>query len=257
MAGTSSAVALAFAAALGGTAAALAGAGALGAFDHTTTITRPPRPAPGPLLQPASLTRSDAHPATSLDPMRLYAARSRGVVTLEAAFDPHPGVTASGSGFVVDAARGLILTNSHVVTNSAEATSPGEVRKADHVYVSLAGGERADARIVGYDLFDDVAVVRLDASRLRLVQVPLGSSSSVRVGAPVAAIGSPFEEPGSLSVGVVSQVGRQIPAPAGVCFLTSGAIQTDAAINHGNSGGPLFDAAGRVIGINAQIDSST
>jgi S1-C subfamily serine protease len=72
----------------------------------------------------------------------------------------------------------------------------------------------------------------------------------------VAAIGSPFGEAGSLSVGVVSQLGRQIPTPAGVCFATTGAIQTDAAINHGNSGGPLFDAAGRVIGINAQIDSS-
>jgi S1-C subfamily serine protease len=110
--------------------------------------------------------------------------------------------------------------------------------------------------VVGFDLFDDVAVVRTDPRALHLVPVPLGSSQAVHVGEPVAAIGSPFDEPGSLSVGVVSQVGRQIPAPAGVCFLTAGAIQTDAAINHGNSGGPLFDAAGRVIGINAQIDST-
>jgi S1-C subfamily serine protease len=73
----------------------------------------------------------------------------------------------------------------------------------------------------------------------------------------VAAIGSPFGEEGSLSVGVVSQVARQIPTPAGVCFETSDAIQTDAAINHGNSGGPLFDASGNVIGINAQIDTDS
>ena len=84
--------------------------------------------------------------------------------------------------------------------------------------------------------------------------VPMGDSTTVRVGDPVAAIGAPFHHSESLSAGVVSQIGSQIIAPASVCFLTTDAIQTDAAINPGNSGGPLFNAAGQVIGVNSQID---
>jgi S1-C subfamily serine protease len=85
--------------------------------------------------------------------------------------------------------------------------------------------------------------------------VPLGNSSAVRVGEPVAAIGSPFLEAGSLSVGVVSAINRSLSSGTG--FAIPGAIQTDAAINHGNSGGPLFDAAGQVVGINAQIQTTS
>ena len=112
------------------------------------------------------------------------------------------------------------------------------------------------ARIVGWDLFSDVAVVRVDPDAHALAPVPLGNSSTVVVGTPVAAIGSPFDEQSSLSVGVVSATDRTIDS------LTSGysvsdAIQIDAPINRGNSGGPLFDAGGRVIGINAQIRSTS
>ena len=112
------------------------------------------------------------------------------------------------------------------------------------------------ATIIGWDLFSDVAAVRVDAADHALTPVPLGNSSTVVVGTPVAAIGSPFGEQSSLSVGVVSATDRTIDS------LTSGysvadAIQIDAPINRGNSGGPLFDARGRVIGINAQIRSTS
>jgi S1-C subfamily serine protease len=175
------------------------------------------------------------------------------VVTVDVVFAD--GSVFSGSGFVVDQKRGLILTNSHVITNSGSVSDPDAVHAGDNVYVEQLDGERAEAEVVGYDLFDDVGLLRVDPTKMHLQAVPLGRSSSVVVGEPVAAIGSPFGEEGSLSIGVVSQIARQITAPAGVCFSTAGAIQTDAAINHGNSGGPLFDATGHVIGINAQIDT--
>ena len=157
-----------------------------------------------------------------------------------------------GSGFVVDA-KGTILTNAHVVTNVAEG-SGGSVKGAEKLYVEFRDGDRVPATIIGWDLFSDVAAVRVDPSGHALAPVPLGHSSTVVVGTPVAAIGSPFGEQSSLSVGVVSATDRTIDS------LTSGysvadAIQIDAPINRGNSGGPLFDARGRVIGINAQIRS--
>ena len=159
-----------------------------------------------------------------------------------------------GSGFVVDA-KGTILTNAHVVTNVAE-NSGGKVKGAEKLYVEFRDGDRVPATIIGWDLFSDVAAVRVDAADHALTPVPLGHSSTVVVGTPVAAIGSPFGEQSSLSVGVVSATDRTIDS------LTSGysvadAIQIDAPINRGNSGGPLFDARGRVIGINAQIRSTS
>ena len=109
--------------------------------------------------------------------------------------------------------------------------------------------------MVGYDLYDDVGVLKVDPAAHAVSPVPLGDSSRVVVGQPVAAIGSPFGNVDSLSVGVVSAVRRSIPSLTSRYNLVD-AIQTDAPINHGNSGGPLFDARGRVIGINAQIRSS-
>ncbi len=111
------------------------------------------------------------------------------------------------------------------------------------------------ATVVGYDLYDDVGVIRVDPALHALDPVPLGDSSRVVVGQPVAAIGSPFGNTDSLSVGVVSAIRRSIPSLTSRYNLVD-AIQTDAPINHGNSGGPLFDARGRAIGINAQIRSS-
>jgi len=121
--------------------------------------------------------------------------------------------------------------------------------------VEFSDGDRVPARIVGYDLFDDVGVLRVDPAQHAVKPVPLGDSDRVVVGEPVAAIGSPFGNVDSLSVGVVSAIRRSIPSLTTNYDLVD-AIQTDAPINHGNSGGPLFDARGRVIGINAQIRSN-
>ena len=119
----------------------------------------------------------------------------------------------------------------------------------------FADGNQVAAEVKGFDPFADVALLKIDPSGLTLRPLPLGSTKDLHVGAPVAAIGSPFGEEQSLSVGVISALDRSIQSLTG--FDTTGAIQTDAAINHGNSGGPLLDARGRVLGINAQIQTST
>jgi 2-alkenal reductase len=149
--------------------------------------------------------------------------------------------------------KGYILTNSHVITNAGEG---GPVHGADSVYVEFQDFDRTSAKIVGWDIFDDVGLLKVDPEAHRLTPVPLGDSAAVSVGEPVAAIGSPFGNENSLGVGVVSATHRPIDSLTSNYVLVD-AIQTDAPINHGNSGGPLFDARGRVIGINAQIDSST
>ncbi len=186
------------------------------------------------------------------NPAAIYARRAPGVITLYASFDGSG--EAQGSGFVVDR-NGTILTNAHVVTNVAES-SGGPIRGADSLYAEFRDGDRVPARIVGWDLFSDVAVVKVKPDAHRLAPVPLGDSAAVVVGAPVAAIGSPFGEQSSLSVGVVSAIDRSIDSLTSQ-YRVSDAIQTDASINRGNSGGPLFDARGRVIGINAQIRSTS
>jgi 2-alkenal reductase len=192
----------------------------------------------------------------AFDPASIYESRSGGVVTIYAQFDDRPAAehAAQGSGFVVSR-EGYILTSAHVVT-TAGPEETGDPEEADRVYVGFRDGDRVEAAVLGWDVFDDVAVLKVDPDAHALDPVPLGDSSRVVVGEPVAALGSPFGNESSLSVGVVSATGRSISS------LTSGynvgdAIQTDAPITHGNSGGPLFDARGRVIGINAQIRSES
>ncbi|HEY7179042.1 MAG TPA: trypsin-like peptidase domain-containing protein [Gaiella sp.] len=232
-------------------AAAALGAGAAlvvahEADDGATTIVRPVAAAP-----PATVPTRKA-PPSAFDPAALYAARADGVVTIYANLGADG--SSQGSGFVVDD-DGLVLTNAHVITNVTDArTSP--VRGASAVYVEFSDGDRVRADIVGWDLFSDVGVVRVPASDHALSPVPLGNSSNVLVGEPVAAIGSPFGQQTSLSVGVVSATGRSIDSLTSG-FAVANAIQVDAPINRGSSGGPLFDASGRVIGINAQIESSS
>jgi 2-alkenal reductase len=217
---------------------------AAGGFDGKTVETRVVTP-------PAdtTLAGAGANWASSV-----YARSIGGVVTV-LVDEGKDGVQPRGAGFVVDAKRGLIITNSHVVTNSADVTDPTKVQDYTTVFIQRSDTARESATIVGFDLFDDIAVLHYDPHGLPLTAVPMGSSSSVVVGEPVAAIGAPFGQVESLSAGIVSQVGTRIIAPAGVCLDTTDAIQTDAAINPGNSGGPLFDSAGKVIGVNSQIDT--
>ena len=190
------------------------------------------------------------------EPAEIYEARSPGVVTIYAFFGEEQDDAAGasqGSGFVVST-DGLVLTNSHVVTTAGD--SAAAARSARTVYVQFADGDRVPGEIVGFDPFTDVAVLRVDGASHRLSAVPLGDSSAVVVGEPVAAIGSPFGNESSLTVGVVSATKRSIASLTSIYNVVD-AIQIDAPINRGNSGGPLFDARGRVIGINAQIRTET
>jgi S1-C subfamily serine protease len=198
-------------------------------------------------------TGQGADPSGRFDPQAIYRRDSPGVVTILSAFGRAGGVGSGaglGSGFVISSS-GEIATNAHVVTSGASTS----IRKASKLFVRFGDGNQVEATIVGFDPFSDVALIRVDPKGLALRPLPLGSSANVKVGEPVAAIGSPFGEEQSLSIGVVSATDREIESLTG--FLTSGALQTDAAINSGNSGGPLLDAGGRVLGINSQIRSAS
>jgi S1-C subfamily serine protease len=191
------------------------------------------------------------------DPTTIYERLSPGVVTITSLFSKSEnlqdilegGGAGQGSGFVLDD-RGYVATNAHVITNG----SGSRLTKAREVFVQFEDGNQVGAEIIGYDPNADVGLIKVDPKGLELVPLSLGHTSNVRVGEPVAAIGSPFGEQGSLSIGVVSAKNRTIEALTD--FSISDAIQTDAAVNRGNSGGPLLDAEGRVIGINSQIRSA-
>ena len=145
-----------------------------------------------------------------------------------------------GSGFVIDS-EGHIATNDHVVDN------------ADTVSVRFWNGDTYKATVVGTDASTDLAVIKVDAPGSVLHPLELGDSSAVEVGDVAFALGSPFGLEESFTGGIVSAVHRQIRAING--FTINDSIQTDAAINHGNSGGPLLNSSGSVIGVNAQIRS--
>jgi len=191
------------------------------------------------------------------NPAAIYRQYSPGVVTVISVLPGSGGLfggtgggeEALGSGFVVDGG-GDVATNAHVVTSGSGA----DIKKASQVYVEFPDHNRVQAKIVGDDPNADVALLKIPTGGLKLTPLPLGSSSALIVGSPVAAIGSPFGEEQSLSVGVISAVNRSIKSLTS--FDINNAIQTDAAINHGNSGGPLLNAKGQVIGINSQIKST-
>ena len=190
------------------------------------------------------------------DPEAIYRRLAPGVVTVISIFDGRSslledgGEGGQGSGFVVDG-EGYVATNAHVVTSGRAPRT----KRAKQVFVEFSDGNRVPAKVVGADLSADVGLLKLDPRRLSLTPLELGSSHGLRVGEPVAAIGSPFGERQSLSVGVISALDRNIESLT--AFQIGNAIQTDAAINPGNSGGPLLDASGRVLGINAQIKSQS
>ena len=243
---------------LGGAAALGIGAGAGWIGKDTKTVVVNARSTALPAALPAAVSNKAAPiPGDGFDPARIYAERSPGVVTVYAFFgDPaNPStVGAQGSGFVISS-RGYILTNAHVITNAGDTN--GKVKAASHLYVEFNDRDRVPAKVVGWDVYDDVGLIQVEPSEHAVRPVPLGDSASVVVGEPAAAIGSPLGNEDSLAVGVVSATRRAIPALTVRRYNVVDAIQTDAPITHGNSGGPLFDARGRVFGINAQIRSQS
>ncbi|MEA2137223.1 MAG: hypothetical protein QOG56_373 [Solirubrobacteraceae bacterium] len=207
-----------------------------GAFSSDSS----PNGAGASATPPAAAAPAPAAPARSAtDVSALYERVSPGVASVLV-----EGVdgAVSGSGFVLDR-DGYILTNDHVVDG------------AQTVSVRFGEGASIRARVVGVDQSTDLALLKVDPAGHRLTPLALGSSKGLKVGQPAIAIGSPFRLDGTLTTGVISALGRSIKAPNQ--FSIDNVVQTDAAINPGNSGGPLLDASGRVIGINAQIATST
>ena len=238
-----------------GAAVALAAAAGLGAFNASTTTVRE-IPAPASASEPELASFATASkPLTIHD---IYDRDAPGVVQVTATsrvrtqaspfLDPFGfggPVTqtqqALGSGFVVDKA-GHIVTNYHVVQG------------ASRVEVSFSNQERLPARIVGRDPSTDLAVLQVRATSRALTPLTLGDSDLVRVGDAVVAIGNPLGEDRSITAGIVSALERRIYAPNGAPI--DHAIQTDAALNHGNSGGPLLNARGQVVGVTSQIQTT-
>ncbi|PIU27985.1 MAG: hypothetical protein COT10_00545 [Candidatus Aquicultor secundus] len=154
---------------------------------------------------------------------------------------------ADGSGFIVDKS-GLIVTNAHVVQDSNST--------ANKITVLMGDQQEVSAKLLGTDPSTDIAVLKIDPQGKTLRVLDLGDSSKLQVGDDVYAIGSPFELDGTLTQGIVSAIDRTIDSP-NQQFKIRGAIQTDAAVNPGNSGGPLLNAFGEVVGINSQIASNS
>jgi S1-C subfamily serine protease len=242
-----------FGAAAAGAGLALAGAASLGALSaNSTTTVREVEAAP------ATATATAFHTGRALSVNQIYRRDAPGVVQVTATqvvktptVDPFFGFTvpqtqreqALGSGFVIDKA-GHIVTNYHVVQG------------ARTVSVSFSNNESMKARVVGSDPSTDVAVLQVDVHSRALTPLPLGNSDDVHVGDPVVAIGNPLGLDRTVTAGIVSALQRVIAAPDGQ-YSIDHVIQTDAALNHGNSGGPLLDANGNVIGVNSQIQSDT
>ena len=201
-------------------------------------------------------TPSTTASGSGLTPEQIYSTLSGGVVMVLAElggstdqFGQPQGGQALGTGFVVDG-EGYILTNAHVVDENGQRASSVTV-------VFNKGGsetQRVPGQLVGVDVGSDVAVIKVDPAKVDLKPLPLGDSDKVVVGEPVVAIGNPLGYDFSITSGIVSATGRSLKAPNGQTIPNG--IQTDAAINQGNSGGPLIDSAGMVIGINEQIASS-
>jgi putative serine protease PepD len=227
-------VALVAAAALG----VGAGAGTMIAVTGGTTT----------VAQTAVAGQQVAARVTSLTAAQIYAQAAPGVVDITVTtivsdpFGRSQSAEAEGSGFVIDK-NGNIVTSAHVVSD------------ADSITVKFKDGTKANATLVGTDASTDLAVIHVSVAASKLKPLTLADSTTVKVGDAVVAIGSPYGYPESMTAGIVSALGRTIEAPNGAAIRK--AIQTDAAINSGNSGGPLIDLSGEVIGLNAQIASGS
>ena len=222
-------------------------------FASTPTALSTPAPAPVPVLiaTPTPLSEEAIAEMDTEDVLlaNLYQRINPAVVYIEILVSQAGTLVplGSGSGFIIDT-EGYIVTNNHVV------------EEANAVQVTLFDGSVASAQIVGRDPYSDLAVVQVNVSPERLAPLELGDSSTLQVGQRVIAIGNPFGLEGTMTVGVISALGRTLPAQviqSSGHFSNPEIIQTDAAINPGNSGGPLLDSRGQVVGVNTAIRSTT
>ena len=210
-----------------------AGIATYAALDEPSTVVRE--------VTVSGSERTTTADGEGLSAATIYERVHRGVVEISTTSFAGGGA-AQGSGFVYDA-EGHIVTNQHVVEGG------------DEINVRFPSGAIYPAELVGTDGSTDLAVVKVDVPASVLEPLRLGDSNAVEVGHPVVALGSPFGLEGTITSGIVSALHRPMEAPNG--FTINDSIQTDAAINHGNSGGPLLDSSGRVIGVNAQIESNS
>jgi len=229
-----------------------AGAGTLAAVDRGSSTTTVVRAA----AAPATASNAAATAAGALSVNQIYRRDRAGVVEITATTAggatqqtfPFGGgggsgsSSAQGSGFVLDT-DGHIVTNQHVVDGATSLT------------VRFADGFQTKATVVGSDASTDIAVIKVEVASSKLDPLVLGDSSALQVGDGVVAIGSPFGLEETVTTGIVSALDRAITSPSR--YSISGVIQTDAAINHGNSGGPLLNLQGEVVGVNAQIESDS
>ena len=210
---------------------------------------------PPATILPPEIIVSNGHPATTvgeqtpiltnkdLSLTEIFERSEAGVVRVNVIKSEQiAGLNGVGSGFVFDQS-GHVITNHHVIDNS------------EKIVVTFLDGSSYNANIVGSDPFTDIAVIKVDAEPYLLHPLPVGDSSNLKVGMQVVAIGNPFGLSGSMTAGIVSQLGRLLPSQD-TGFSIPDVIQTDAAINPGNSGGPLLNIKGEVVGINTAIQSA-
>ena len=190
----------------------------------------------------SEISQVDSESVIPLSLIEIFERSEFGVVSIAVTkTSPHGDSTGVGSGFIFDK-EGHVITNNHVI------------RDSEKINVTFTDGTSYRAKIVGTDPYADIAVLKIDVNSEKLYPLPIGDSSKLKVGEQIAAIGNPFGLSGSMTSGIVSQLGRLLPS--GVGFSIPDVIQTDTAINPGNSGGPLLNMNGEVVGVNTAIYSN-
>lgn len=229
-------IVLCSAAVAGGTGGAVL-VGAIAPGGHTTTVTQ------------AAAAAADSRPVAdtsggALSARQIYQRSKDAIAYVTAASSGGGGSagTATGSGFVISA-DGYVVTNEHVIDG------------ADEVTVKIGDRKEATAKVVGVDASTDIALLKVDTGGAQLPTLALGDSTTIQVGDPTYAIGNPYGLDRTLTTGVISALHRSIQSPNG--YAINDVLQTDAALNPGNSGGPLLDSQGRVVGVNSQIATSS